>query len=55
MSQETRFSLPQSVIQATVDYLATKPYREVVHLLNALDKNAEEVKPVTGEGNGTAD
>lgn len=36
------FKVQQGILQAIIDYLATKPYNEVVGLLNAL----QQVKPI---------
>lgn len=37
-----RLSISQQIFQATVEYLAQRPYREVAKLLGALD---QDVKP----------
>lgn len=46
-----KFQLPVETVNATLEYLATKPYREVAHLISMLHsgQSVEEPKPESKE------
>lgn len=37
-------TIPQEILQAVVNYLATKPYNEVVNIIGAIQKEVKEVE-----------
>lgn len=41
--QVQRISLPADVVQATLDYLATRPFREVANLINSIQTQHEKL------------
>jgi hypothetical protein len=40
---ESRLSVPTAVLDATLEYLATKPYKEVYKLISAIQAEAKAI------------
>jgi hypothetical protein len=49
MESTILYSLPETVLNAVLGYLGTKPYLEVLQLVEAMQKNAVKLPPAAAD------